>query len=195
VSWELGCSALLLLALATTQAAETEMLTNGEMEAPFVNGLAQGWAPNCYGSNEVVFAQESADVHGGKSAQRVTCARFDDGGVQFHSGEIAVQKGKPYTLRLWMKGNVAAPVYVGIRKHGSPYTPYLKRDIRVRKDWTPCLIVGQASDSDARYGIHIMFAGTGLRSICSDAAAAPSQSPGTPARGLCQCHQRSRCSI
>jgi len=30
------CSALLLLALATTQAAETEMLTNGQMEAPFV---------------------------------------------------------------------------------------------------------------------------------------------------------------
>ncbi|MGA2659831.1 MAG: carbohydrate binding domain-containing protein [Verrucomicrobiota bacterium] len=155
------CSALLLLALATTQAAETEMLTNGQMEAPFVNGLAQGWAPNCYGSNEVVFAQESADVHGGKSAQRVTCARFDDGGVQFHSGDIAVQKGKPYTLRLWMKGDVTAPVYVGIRKHGAPYTPYLKRDIRVRKDWTPCLIMGQASDSDARCGIYIMFAGTG----------------------------------
>jgi len=96
------CSALLLLALATTQAAETEMLTNGEMEAPLVNGLAQGWVPNCYGSNEVVFAQESADVHGGKSAQRVTCTHFDDGGVQFHSGDIAVQKGKPYTLRLWL---------------------------------------------------------------------------------------------
>ncbi len=105
------------------------MLTNGEMEAPFVNGLAQGWVPNCYGSNKVVFARESADVHGGESAQRVTCARFDDGGVQFHSGDIAIQKGKPYTLRLWLKGDVTAPVYVGIGKHGAPYTPYLKRGI------------------------------------------------------------------
>jgi hypothetical protein len=45
--------ALLLPALSAAQAAETEMLSNGEMEAPFANGLAQGWVPNCYGSNEV----------------------------------------------------------------------------------------------------------------------------------------------
>ena len=36
---------------------DTEMLVNGGMEAPFANGLAQGWVPNCYGSNEVAFAQ------------------------------------------------------------------------------------------------------------------------------------------
>jgi hypothetical protein len=95
--------------------------------------------PNCYGSNEVAFTGESTDVHGGKSAQRVTCTRFDSGGVQFHSGDIAVEKGKPYTLRLWLKGDVKAPVYVGIRKHGEPYTPYLKRDVRVRNEWTPCI--------------------------------------------------------
>jgi hypothetical protein len=155
------CFALLLLALAATQAAEPEMLANGEMEGPFVNGLAQGWVANCYGSNEVVFAQESTDVHGGKSAQRVTCTRFDDGGVQFHSGDVEVRKGQPYTLRLWLKGDLTGSIYVGIRKHGPPYTPYLKREVRVKKDWTPCLILGQASDSDERCGFYIMFVGTG----------------------------------
>jgi len=55
-----ACFALLLLALAAAKAAEPEMLTNGEMEGPFVNRLAQGWMANCYGSNEVVFAQQSA---------------------------------------------------------------------------------------------------------------------------------------
>jgi hypothetical protein len=59
---------LVLLALAAGRAAEPEMPANWEMEAPFVNGLAEGWVPNCYGSNEVVFARESADVHGGKTA-------------------------------------------------------------------------------------------------------------------------------
>jgi hypothetical protein len=148
-------------AASGSTAAETEMLTNGGMEAPFANGLAQGWVPNCYGSNEVVFVRESTDVHGGRSAQRVTCTHFDSGGVQFHSGDIAVEKGKPYTLCLWMKGDVKGPVYVGIRKHGEPYTPYLKRDVRVRSDWTPYLIIGQPSDSDPRCGLYLMFAGTG----------------------------------
>ena len=50
--------ALLLPALAAAQAAETEMLINGEMEGPFISGLARAWVPNCYGSNEVAFAQE-----------------------------------------------------------------------------------------------------------------------------------------
>jgi hypothetical protein len=158
-------SALLAVPAASlaseSPAAETEMLLNGEMEAPFANGLAQGWVPNCYGSNEVVFAQESTDVHGGKSAQRVTCTHFDSGGVQFRSGDVALEKGKPYTLCLWMKGDVKAPVYVGLRKHGEPYTPYLKRDVRVRSDWTPYLIIGQSSDSDPRCGLYLMFAGTG----------------------------------
>ncbi len=154
-------SALLLIPLATLCAAETEMLPRGDMEGPFIDGLAQGWVANCYGSNQVAFARESKDVHSGKSAQRVTCTRFDTGGVQFHSGDIAVEKGKPYTLRLWMKGDVRTSVYVGIRKHGEPYTAYLKRDLRVKSDWTPCLIMGRASDSDPRCGIYIMFAGAG----------------------------------
>jgi hypothetical protein len=152
---------VVLLPQGLAPAADALMLTSGDMEGPFSHGLAQGWVPNCYGSNDVAFAPEFTDIHGGKSAQRVTCTRFDSGGVQFHSGDIAVEKGKPYTLRLWMKGNVKAPVYVGIRKHGEPYTPYLKRDVRVRNEWTPCLIIGQASESDAHCGIYIMFAGTG----------------------------------
>ena len=150
----------LLVALAAP-GAETEMLANGGMEAPFVNGIARSWSPNCYGSNEVVFTEESVDVHSGRSAQRVTCRQFASGGVQFHSGDIAIQKGQPYTLRLWLKGDVAVPIYVGIRKHGAPYTSYLRRDVRVKKDWTPCLILGEPSESDARCAIYIMFAGTG----------------------------------
>ena len=106
--------------------AEEELLRGGSMEGPFVGGLAAGWV-NCYGSNEVVFAQETRDVHGGNAAQRVTCMKFVTGGVQFHSGNVAIKKGRPYTVRLWMKGDVQTPVYIGLRKHGEPYTGYLKR--------------------------------------------------------------------
>ena len=55
---------LLAPAIVAAQTSEPglEMLPNGEMEGPFVNGLARGWVANCYGSNEVVFAQESTDA-------------------------------------------------------------------------------------------------------------------------------------
>ena len=155
---------LVILSIANTgRAANTdaEMLKNGGMEAPFVQGLAQGWVKNCYGENEQQFAEETKDVHGGKSAQRITCTKFFGGGVQFRAGGVAVEKGKPYTLRIWMKGDVKSPVYVGIRKHEAPYTGYLKRHVRVKNEWKPYIIIGEASDSDPECGVYIMFASTG----------------------------------
>ncbi len=131
------------------------------MEGPFTGGLAAGWVNNCYGSNTVVVAAETGDVHGGASAQRVTCSRFDSGGVQFHTARVAVEKGKTYTLRLWMKGDVASPVYIGVRKHGAPYTGYLKRYCRLKNEWRPYVLVGEAGESDADCGVYIMFAGAG----------------------------------
>ena len=46
--------------------ADGELLRGGGMEGPFASGLAPGWVKNCYGDNDVVFAEETHDVHGGK---------------------------------------------------------------------------------------------------------------------------------
>ncbi len=140
--------------------AETALLRTG-MEGPFTGGLAAGWVNNCYGDNNAVFAEETRDVHGGKSAQRVTCTKFVSGGVQFHSANLAVEKGKPYTVRLWMKGDVGSLVYIGIRKHGEPYTGYLKRHARVTNQWRPYILSGEAGGADPACGLYLMFAGTG----------------------------------
>ena len=156
-------SLLFGITLMTACAAEPELVKNGGLEAPFADGLAAGWVKNCYGSNDVVFAEEPHDFGGGKSAQRVTCATFATGGVQFHSGPVAVEKGKPYTLRLWLKSDFNGYVHIGVRKHGEPYTRYLMRQVRVKRgnEWTPYLIRGEASGSDPACGIYLMFAGTG----------------------------------
>lgn len=141
--------------------AGQELIPNGGMEGPYSAGIAAGWVKNCYGDNEAVFAEETQDVHGGRSAQRITCVRFTSGGVQCHSADLAIEKGKPYTIRLWMKGDIESPVYVGLRKHGPPYTSYLKRHVRVKPQWRAYLITGEASDTDPRCGLYLMFAGTG----------------------------------
>jgi hypothetical protein len=148
-----------MLLAQTTLAGE--LLRNGGMEGPYAGGLAAGWVKNCYGTHDAVFAEEARDVHGGRSAQRVTCTKFVSGGVQFHSADVAVEKGKPYTVRLWMKGDVPSSVYVGIRKYNEPYTSYLKRHARVKNEWRPYILAGEAGGTDPRCGIFIMFAGTG----------------------------------
>jgi len=146
--------------------------------------MAAGWLKNCYGANDVVFAEETSDVRGGQSAQRVRCTKFASGGVQFHSADVAVEKGKPYTVRLWMKGDVQSPIYVGIRQIGEPYTGYLTRHARVNSEWRPYILTGVASDTDPRCALFIMFADTGtlwvddvvlLPGIREDVAAAQMQ--------------------
>lgn len=137
------------------------LLDHGGMEGPFVHGVAAGWVNNCYGDNDVVFAEETQDVRGGRAAQRVTCRKFTSGGVQLHSSDVAVEKGQTYTLRLWMKGDVRSPIYVGVRQYGEPYTSYLGRHVRVRNEWRPYILTGTASGTDPRCAIFIMFADVG----------------------------------
>ena len=110
----LTAASLAALLLPHLVLGDDDLIRGGGMEGPFVDGLAAGWVKNCYGSNDVVFAEETHDIHGGKAAQRVTCTKFVTGGVQFHSADVAVEKGKPYTVRLWMKGDVQSPVYIDL---------------------------------------------------------------------------------
>lgn len=156
-----ACIVLAGVCRVATAAEERSQIANGAMEGPFSGGLATNWVKNCYGDNEFTFAEETADVHEGHSAQRVTCTAFVKGGVQFHGSDIAIEGGKPYTLRLWMKGDVRSPVYIGIRKHGEPYTGYLKRLVRLKNEWRPYILTGNASGEDPQCSLYIMFEGTG----------------------------------
>jgi hypothetical protein len=177
---------LFLAGHSAASSAGGEMLINGAMEGPYSDGLAQGWAKNCYGAHDAVFTEETSDLHGGRSAQRVTCRSFTNGGVQFHSGSVAVEKGKPYTLQLWMKSDLKVPVHVVVRKHGPPYTGYLRRQFRVQNEWTPYLLWGEATDTDPSCSVFIMFAGTGtllvddvslVSGACRQAAVDPASPP------------------
>ena len=75
----LTAASLAAVLIPQTALADGDLLRCGGMEGPFAGGLAAGWVKNCYGSNEVVFAQETRDVHGGKAAERVTCTKFITG--------------------------------------------------------------------------------------------------------------------
>lgn len=163
MGWRILLSAIgvILLVRQALGIEPGQLVRNGDMEGPFAGGVAAGWVKNCYGSNDVAFAEETRDFHGGQRALRVTCTRYVDGATQFHSADVAVEKGKPYTLRLWLKGDVQSLVYLGIRKHGAPYTSYLKRHARVRNEWRPYVLTGQASDTDPRCGVYVMFTGPG----------------------------------
>jgi hypothetical protein len=133
----------------------------GKMEGPFCRGLSSGWLDNCYGVNEYEFSAEARDVHSGRFAQRMRCSRYMSGGVQIRYVGLSVKEGEYYTLSLWMKGDIRARVYTGIRENPKPYISYVKDEFLVDSEWRPYVVIGRASRSDTFCGVYIMISDTG----------------------------------
>ncbi|MBI2299506.1 MAG: hypothetical protein HYU66_11290 [Armatimonadetes bacterium] len=169
------CWLALLAGCAVAQPAADEMLANGGFEGDF-QALAPAWIPNCYGTNQVRFTRQTVGAHGGAACQRVDCPAFEGGGVQFHSTGLPVGKGRPYTISVWVRGAFEGALYVGLRKFGEPYTPYLLRYFRIGPAWRRCVVVGDASDSDPDCGLFFHFASTGWLEL-DDASVRPGAWP------------------
>ncbi len=160
--------ALLLAVLAKPEnpsacpAPPANLVPNGGMEGEYVNGVAPGWASNCYGDNDVRFEKETANPHSGKAAQKIICTRFGYGGVQIRCAGISVQRGKAYTLQAWLRAeNISSPVLLCVRKHGKPYTKYIAQYVRVSGEWRRFTVIAKSTDTDPDCGIYIWFGSTG----------------------------------
>ena len=151
-----------LLAIAPCPAQEPpDTIPNGGMEGEYAEGLPPGWVANCYGENQATFRTDRDTPHSGRAALLVECAAFAYGGVQFRCGGQSVVEGQPYTLTVWLKGDLKGQVWAGIRKHGEPYTAYLMRYVRVGPQWRRYTIIGDSKGTDPDCGVYLMFAETG----------------------------------
>jgi len=151
-----------LLVIAPCPAQEPpDTIPNGGMEGAYHEGLPPGWVANCYGGNKASFRADCETPHSGKAALLVECTDFAYGGVQFRCGGQTVVEGQPYTLTVWLKGDLKGQAWVGIRKHGEPYTAYLMRYVRVRPEWRRYTIIGDSKGTDPDCGVYLMFAETG----------------------------------
>lgn len=71
--------------------------------------IAGGWRSNTWGENTSTFSEETEDVHGGTSCQKIEVTAFSDGGVVLcQLGGPRLLAGKRYKLEVWMKGNESA---------------------------------------------------------------------------------------
>jgi len=155
----------------------------GKMEGPFRKGLSLGWESNCYGINSYTFSADSSDVHSGKYAQRISCSKFESGGVQIREKGLSVVQGEYYTLYLWMKGSVETRVLVGLRENQAPYTFYVSNAFPMSNKWEPYMVVGKASRSDTSCGLYIMVGDTGTL-LVDDVHVKEGNSPGALADRL-----------
>jgi hypothetical protein len=145
--------ALTLVAIVTATAYAGELIDNGGMEEPLVNGLAHGWQNNSWGKNSATFS--AGPPHTGKSSQQVACHSFQSGAVQlFYPLRIAA--GKHYKVSLWLRAEgPVGIVNVGLRRHPEPYTLYLTASFEAGERWEQYTLEGDIPQSDEQAGLFV----------------------------------------
>jgi Carbohydrate binding domain len=166
-SW-MGLTLALLLGgsvcarLAGAAVEPGEMVRDGGFESGDTGGVGRNWANESYGTASVQFDLSTDKVQYGKYCQHFLVQdRKDDGYAQICQIGMNVRKGQQYSIVLWMRGNLSVPVLVGFRKHGPPYTFYVKQEVRVTPAWQRYTITGVASDSDENAGLFLGYCGSG----------------------------------
>jgi hypothetical protein len=173
----IGSSLAAPIARAATEPAD--LVRSGGFEDGDKAGIGRGWDSVSYGTASYRFTLEEEKAQAGKYCQHIHVDEFKSGGAQLRQIGFPVTKGQKYTITLWMRGNVDAPISVGFRKNGAPYTYYLREFVRVSAAWQRYTITGTASEDDASAGLYIYFPGNGdlwldsisAKSTATDAAA------------------------
>jgi hypothetical protein len=148
--------------LAGRAAQPQEMVRDGGFENGDTGGVGRSWANESYGAASVQFDLSTDKVQFGKYCQHFHVQdRKDDGYAQICQTGMHVHKGQQYSIVLWMRGNLSVPVLVGFREHGTPYTFYLRQDVRVTSAWQRYTITGVASDTDEDAGLFLGYCGSG----------------------------------
>lgn len=112
-----------------------ELLHNPGFEEPFRNGVSVGWGDNSgWADVDVEYSRDTDAVRG--VSQRIISHRVSAGAVQFVQKKIPLEKDRSYLVSLWMKGELEGPVEVMLRKHGTPYTTYARKALRVNNEWS-----------------------------------------------------------
>ena len=154
-------------AFAAAEPAGPELIRNGDFEQPFgANGVAPHWTDNSgWAPVTVSYADEAAAAHAGGHAQRITCSSFKGGAVQFVQYAVPVTNGIVYRVSLWMKGDLAAPVEVQLRKSPAPYTTYASHLFRVGPQWKQFQFDAAPVETDPAAMFIIRFGATGTVAV------------------------------
>jgi len=140
--------------------AEQPHIANGGFErlsgSPF--STAGGWRSNTWGENTSTFSEETEDVHGGKSCQKIEVTAFTDGGVVLcQLGGPKLLAGTRYKLELWMKGNESAgEVGVAVRTLEKWRSTGVGKTFPITTEWRKYRIIG-TFDTDLAGNLGISF--------------------------------------
>ena len=157
---------MLAACVAATAASAASLVPNGAMEPPFHGGLAHGWVRNCYGRNTVATSQDAP--HAGKASQKIACAAFESGAVQFYY-PLKVKAGTLYTVSLWMRatGGIGT-VGVGLRHCPAPYTMHLSAEFEPGETWEKFTFTRPSMTTDERAALFIWARPAGAGALWLD---------------------------
>ena len=134
--------ALLLLPARCTQAQTAEIIKNPGFEGAYTE-TAQNWGDNSWGNPYPSFSyrRETANVHGGTSAQRLQANSFGGGRVQLVQ-PYTFLKGHTYQASVWLRSSGSIPVQLMLRRSAAHYEAFAVKTVQVGSGWQQVTIKG-----------------------------------------------------
>lgn len=144
----LFCSLVFLFSIALQ--AEENLLKNPGFEKGFSDkGIGEDWSDNSsWAPVKVIYAAEKDNPHSGKFAQKITCTEFKGGAVQFVQFGFPLKKGIRYAVSLWLRSDEPLGVEIILRKTGAPYTTYISKPFKVKKEWQEFRFEDKVAEGD-----------------------------------------------
>jgi len=169
-----------LAAKAAAKSTLKQMLTNPGFEGPYISlpapsgksritGLvAKGWRDNSAWADVTVdYAQESAGIRTGKSAQRVTVKAVRQGEVQLVQ-PVTIQAKHSYLASLWVKGQPGAKFRASVRQSEAPYADYGNQSLALNGKWQQLRF--QATLHEKPGGMFLIYPPAGSSLVIDDAS-------------------------
>jgi len=172
---------LVLAAVAAGLGLGQNLIGNPGMEAPARDGLAHGWAKNCWGENDVVFSLDPDNPHEGRVSQKVECRSITSGAAQFLY-PLTIKAGRRYVVSLWVRAEGRVPFIGGCLRHSPPpYTHHVPGQYEPSRQWEKFEFEGVPLESDDNAGLYIWFQPEGRGTIWVDEVSVLETEPAPPA--------------
>lgn len=140
--------------------ASSNLIKNPSFAQRSGSGIARHWKDNS-GWADLDVSYQQRQTPDGANVQIIECRRFHGGAVQFVQPGVAIRQDRTYRITIRMKGNVASPVEVMLRKRGKPYTNYAAAAFKVAADWQIFSFNANVSHDDTSAYFMIRFTDQG----------------------------------
>jgi hypothetical protein len=147
---------------ATSIEAQTQILLNPGLEAPYKNGVATNWTPNPYDGASMSYSSQTTNVHGGADCQKIVVSGLNSTNGALFLQPFQLLVGHVYNASVWLRAATSnSLVDFELRNLDDNYRLGASRILTLGTNWQQVVINGGwSTGTNAQFLVSFLTNGT-----------------------------------